>query len=78
MFKGKAAKKMLKWLDQHAEAAASSESLVRGFVEECRRRQIILPGMTVSNVTVLMRWSLLNNGSRHGLHRASAAKCVHG
>ena len=47
MFKGKRAKQMRRWLDQHAEAAQSSEGLVRGFVEECRRRQIILPGLTV-------------------------------
>ncbi|MEQ3716633.1 Tn3 family transposase [Pseudophaeobacter sp.] len=47
MFSGKRAKKMRSWLDQHAEAAQSSEVLVRGFVEECRRRQIILPGTSV-------------------------------
>lgn len=47
MFAGKHAKKMQRWLDQHAEAAQSSEGLVRGFVEECRRRQIILPGLSV-------------------------------
>ncbi len=46
MFKGKAAKKVKRWLDQHAEAAQSSEGMVRGFVEECRRRQIVLPGPT--------------------------------
>ncbi|MEP2096467.1 MAG: DUF4158 domain-containing protein [Paracoccaceae bacterium] len=47
MFAGKRVKQMGNWLDQHAEAAQSSESMVRGFVEECRRRQIILPGLTV-------------------------------
>jgi len=47
MFAGKHAKKMQRWLDQHAEAAQSSEGLVRGFVEECRRRQIVLPGLSV-------------------------------
>ncbi len=47
MFSGKHAKKMRKWLEQNAEAAQSSEVLVRGFVEECRRRQIILPGISV-------------------------------
>lgn len=46
MFTGKAAKQMKRWLDQHAEAAQSSEGMVRGFVEECRRRQIVLPGPT--------------------------------
>ena len=46
MFTGKAAKQMKRWLDQRAEAAQSSEGMVRGFVEECRRRQIVLPGTT--------------------------------
>lgn len=43
MFKGKRAKQMRAWLDREAEVAVNSESLVRGFVEECRRRRIILP-----------------------------------
>ena len=47
MFNGKRVKQMRNWLDQHAEDAQSSEGMVRGFVEECRRRQIILPGLTV-------------------------------
>ena len=47
MFSGKRAKKMRSWLDRNAEAAQSSQALVRGFVEECRRRQIILPGISV-------------------------------
>ena len=34
------------WLAAQAEAAQSSEELVRCFVEECRRRQIILPGIS--------------------------------
>ena len=47
MFRGKRIKQMRAWLDQNAEGAQSSEALVRGFVEECRRREIILPGITV-------------------------------
>ena len=47
MFKGKRAKQMRNWLGQHAEATQSSEGMVRVFVEECRKRQIILPGLTV-------------------------------
>ena len=47
MFKGKRIKQMRAWLDQNAEGAQSSEGLVRGLIEECRRRQIILPGITV-------------------------------
>ena len=47
MFNGKRVKQMRSWLDQHAEDAQSSEGMGRGFVEECRRRQIILPGLTV-------------------------------
>jgi len=44
MFTGKRVKQMKAWLDIQAEAAQSSEILVRIFVEECQRRQIILPG----------------------------------
>lgn len=46
MFTGKRVKQMRAWLDQQAEAADTNEGLVRSFVEECRRRQIILPGVT--------------------------------
>lgn len=46
MFTGKCAKKMRFWLEQNAEAAHSSEGLVRGFIEECRRRQIIQPSLS--------------------------------
>lgn len=47
MFSGKRTKKMRSWLARNAEAAQSSQALVRGFVEECRRQQIILPGTSV-------------------------------
>jgi len=47
MFDGKRVKQMRRWLGQHAEDAQSSEGIVRGFVDECRRRQIIIPGLTV-------------------------------
>lgn len=46
MFTGKWAKTMRVWLEQNAEAAHSSEGLVRGFIEECRDRQIILPSLS--------------------------------
>ncbi len=46
MFTGKRAKQMKSWLDKQAEDARSSEILVQWFVEECRRRQIILPGFS--------------------------------
>ena len=46
MCTGKRAKQMKGWLDRNAEGALSSESLVRGFMEECRFRQIILPGLS--------------------------------
>ena len=45
-FTGKRVKQVKAWLSQRAEAAESSEGLVRAFVEECRARQIILPGIT--------------------------------
>ena len=35
------------WLENEAEAARSNEGLARRFVEECRRRQVILPGLSV-------------------------------
>ncbi len=46
MFTGKRVKQMKSWLDQQAEAAQSSEGLVKDFVGECRRRQIILPAIS--------------------------------
>ena len=46
MFAGKHARRMKSWLTEQAEAARSSEELVRSFLDECRRRQIILPGMS--------------------------------
>ena len=47
MFTGKRAGQMKSWLDERAEAAQSNEEIARCFVEECRRRQIILPGVSV-------------------------------
>ena len=47
MFTGRRARQMKSWLDEQAEAAQSSEELARCFVEECRRRRIILPGTSV-------------------------------
>ena len=35
------------WLENETEAARSNEGLARRFVEECRRRQVILPGSSV-------------------------------
>lgn len=46
MFTGKRAKQMRCWLEQNAVAAHASEGLVRSFIEECRRRLIILPGLS--------------------------------
>ena len=46
MFVGKRATELRVWLDQEAEAAQSSEELARRFVEECRRTQTILPGVS--------------------------------
>jgi len=46
MFKGKHVRRMKAWLAEHAEAAGSGEDLVQGFVEECRRRLVILPAMS--------------------------------
>jgi TnpA family transposase len=46
LFSGKRVKQMQAWLDQHAEWTETNEGMVRSFVEECRRRQIIQPGIT--------------------------------
>ena len=47
MFSGHCAQDLKVWLENEAEAAHSNEGLVRRFVEECRRRQVILPGLSV-------------------------------
>ena len=47
MFSGRCDRDLKVWLENEAEAARSNEGLVRQFVEECRRRQVILPGLSV-------------------------------
>ena len=47
MFSGRCARDLKVWLENEAEAARSNEGLARRFVEECRRRQVILPGSSV-------------------------------
>ena len=47
MFSGRCARDLKVWLDNEAEAARSNEGLAQRFVEECRRRQVILPGSSV-------------------------------
>ena len=47
MFSGRCARDLKVWLEHEAEGAPSNEGLVRRFVEECRRRQVILPGLSV-------------------------------
>ncbi len=47
MFSGRGARDLKVWLDDQAELARTNEDLVRRFVEECRRTQTILPGLTV-------------------------------
>ncbi|NJO36362.1 MAG: Tn3 family transposase [Rhizobiales bacterium] len=46
MFAGRRAAELMGWLEGEAEAARSNEDLVRRFVEECRRTQTILPGIS--------------------------------
>ncbi len=48
MFTGQPAREMASWLATAAEDARSSEELVRRFATECRRRQIVLPGITIT------------------------------
>ena len=47
MFSGRCARDLKIWLENEAEGARSNEGLARRFVEECRRRQVILPGLSV-------------------------------
>ena len=47
MFTGRHARDLKIWLENEAEGARSNEGLARRFVEECRRRQVILPGLSV-------------------------------
>ena len=47
MFTGRCARELKVWLENEAEATRSNEGLARQFVEECRRRQVILPGSSV-------------------------------
>lgn len=47
MFSGQGARSLKAWLENEAETARSNEDLARRFVEECRRSQVILPGVSV-------------------------------
>ena len=47
MFTGRCARDLKVWLENEAEGARSNEGLARRSVEECRRRQVILPGLSV-------------------------------
>ena len=47
MFSGQGARSLNAWLENEAETARSNEDLARRFVEECRRSQVILPGISV-------------------------------
>ena len=47
MFSRRCARDLKVWLEHEAEAAHSNEGLARRFVEECRLRQVILPGLSV-------------------------------
>ena len=47
MLSGRCAWDLKVWLENEAEAARSNEGLARQFVEECQRRQVILPGLSV-------------------------------
>jgi len=46
MFSGRRARDLKVWLEGDAETARSSKDLARRFVEECRRTQTILPGIS--------------------------------
>lgn len=47
MFSGQGARSLKAWLENEAETARSNEDLACRFVEECRRLQVIMPGISV-------------------------------
>ncbi len=47
MFSGRGARDLKVWLEHEAETARSNEDLARRFIDECRRTQTILPGVSV-------------------------------
>ncbi|MEM9098679.1 MAG: Tn3 family transposase [Pseudomonadota bacterium] len=47
MFSGGRARELRAWLERAAEGARSNDDLARGFIEECRRTQTIIPGVSV-------------------------------
>jgi len=47
MFSGHRARELKAWLSGEAEVATSNHDLARRFIEECRRTQTILPGVSV-------------------------------
>ena len=47
MFSGRGSRDLKEWIQQEAETARSNEDLARRFVEQCRRTQTILPGISV-------------------------------
>ena len=47
MFSGRGARDLKAWLEEQAETAPSNRDLAQKFVEECRRAQTILPGVSV-------------------------------
>lgn len=46
MFTGRGARDLTTWLENEAEGAKSNEDLARRFVEECRKKQIIVPAVS--------------------------------
>ena len=47
MFTGRGSRDLKVWLEDTAETSRSNEDLARGFAEQCRATQTILPGITV-------------------------------
>ena len=56
IFSGRCARDLKVWLEHEAEGAHSNEGLARRFVEECRRRQVILPDYRSWSVFARARW----------------------
>lgn len=47
MFSGRGARGLKAWLEEQAETAPANRGLAQKFIEECRRTQTILPGVSV-------------------------------
>lgn len=60
MFSGHGARSLKIWLEHEAETARSNDAMASRFVEECRRTQTILPGVTVIEGSISERGRIVS------------------